>query len=307
MKYTKPPITFSDQVDLLIRRGMKIESCKAAAEVLSNVNYYRLSGYWYPYLLPNDNFRDDTDWEIVWRHYTFDRRLRVLVMDAIERVEIAVRTQVTYVFSHTHGNGFAWLDKKHYDFKNYKQEEKHSQLVDEVRKAIDRSKEVFVEHYFSKYDEVDMPLWMASELMTFGNILTLYSLMGQYLQREIAYRYGLHAKVFHSWLLSLNYIRNVCAHHGRLWNKTLPVKPLLPNKQLQWKTPVEIYPDKICAILTLLRYMLYFVAPKSNWAGRFRDLLAEYSDISTRSMGFPQNWMECPIWNGTIELPKYVE
>jgi len=101
-----------------------------------------------------------------------------------------------------------------------------------------------------------------------------------------------------SWLGALNVIRNICAHHGRLWNRELGYKPYIPQKQKypQWHDPVSVPNNRIFAILTILKYLLNRVAPTSHWDQRLYKLLADYPEISTATMGFPKKWEKIEIW-----------
>ncbi len=99
MEYKKPPLTFEEQADLLLSRGLQAERDRLIFH-LKSVNYYRIMGYLYPFRMADNQFKPGTTFEVVWRHYTFDRRLRFLLLDAIERVEVAIRAQLVYHFSH---------------------------------------------------------------------------------------------------------------------------------------------------------------------------------------------------------------
>ncbi len=96
----------------------------------------------------------------------------------------------------------------------------------------------------------------------------------------------------------LNGTRNICAHHGRLWNRELGYKPMIPKrrKNPQWHDPVEVTNNRVFCILSILKYMLRRIAPQSNWPERLNDLLCEYDEIPIAPMGFPELWQECPIW-----------
>ncbi len=109
MEYTKPSLTYEEQADVLISRGLLADRDVLIA-TLQNVNYYRLSGYLYPFRSADDSFLDGTTLDIVWRRYRLDRRLRFLLLDAIERLEVALRSRIAYHFVHKH-NAFAYLDK----------------------------------------------------------------------------------------------------------------------------------------------------------------------------------------------------
>jgi len=194
---------------------------------LRAVGYYRLCAYWHPFKQPDDTFTDGTTLEQVWERYTFDRQLRLAVMDAIERVEVAVRTSLIHTLAMQHG-AFVHLEAKNFPTVPA---EKHKRFVEELREDAHKSSEVFVEHFKSTYDEFpDLPIWVATELMTFGKVFTLFRMSGKYIQNPIAARYSLSGKVLFSWLQTLNYVRNLCAHHARLWNRELAIRPMIPSE-----------------------------------------------------------------------------
>ena len=299
MKYIKPPLTFEQQADLLIKRGLVADK-NLLIERLSVVNYYRFSGYLYPFRNDDDTFKPGTTFESVWRRYTFDRRLRILCMDAIERVEVAIRTQLIYLFAHTYG-AFAYTEASNLPKLNKNQ---HLNWTGKLKNEIDRSKEIFLKHFFEKYGaEHDMPpIWMVSGIMSFGVMLTMFDGIEPEIKRKIASEYMLTDTILRSWLKSINAVRNNCAHHSRLWNSTLGYRPIIPHnikKHPDWHYPVKINNDKIFAVLTVLKYLLNYIAPQSKWSNRLLSLLSEYSDIPIKYMDFPDNWQVCPIWNST--------
>jgi abortive infection bacteriophage resistance protein len=295
MKYNKPPLTFDEQIDLLISRGLVVADRKSLLIHLNNVSYYRLSAYWYTFRQDNDMLKPGTTFEVIWRRYTFDRQMRLLVMDAIERVEIAVRTQLTNMFTLKYGP-FGHLDPANLPKIDH---DRWNDLVQKIRDEAVHSQERFVAHYNQKYaEEADLPLWMAVELMTFGMLFTFFRGTESEIKRSVAAVYGISAEVLESWLHCLNQVRNICAHHGRLWNKVLGVKPAIPrrNKHPHWYHPVEVKNERLFSVLTLLRYFIAYVAPLSKWPHRVEKLLKDYSDIPLAPTGFPENWKDCPIW-----------
>lgn len=295
MRYDKHPLSFEEQADLLISRGLVVEK-SILMNRLKNVNYYRLSGYVFPYRQDDDSLCPGTTFETIWRHYTFDRRLRLIVMDAIERVEISVRTRLIYSFAHATG-AFGYVDKGTFP---HLSSEDHQRLMSHIFHETDRSGEKFVQHFRQKYgsDHRNLPLWMAGEIMSFGCTLTMYRGVSDDIKKAIADYYGMPDEVMTSWLITINVIRNICAHHGRLWNKILGVKPYIPRKKKypQWHKPVMIPQDRIFGVLTILRYLLQIIAPQSWWTSSLFMLLDEYSEISIQSMGFPEQWRESPLW-----------
>lgn len=294
MKYLKPALTFDQQADKLLKRGL-IADKSELIEKLSAVSYYRLSAYWHPFRQPDDTFRPGTTLVQVWRRYIFDRRLRLLVMDVIERAEIHLRTQLVYHHTLAHGP-LGYLDRTNLPGLNVND---HLYLIDTVRKETKRSREPFVDHFFGKYtSETDLPLWMSSELMTFGAMYTLYRGVAPAIQKAITNPLGVPDKVLESWIKTLNQVRNICAHHGRLWNRVLGIKPLIPrqNKYPEWHDPVSIMNDRMFGVLSILRYLLRLVAPQSQWQARLTALIAEFPDAPIAEMGFPANWKDSPIW-----------
>ena len=323
LKYTKPPLTFEEQADLLIQRGLVVQNRQGLIEKLRVVNYYRLSAYWIPFRQPNETLRPATTLELVWNRYTFDRQLRLLVMDAVERVEVAFRTRMAELHASKHG-AFGYLDRATFSpntnlssavkshvkrfLRNIlpcalaKQKglmDSHDEFVLRLRKIASESKEEFVRHFFSRYSsEADLPVWMAVEIMTLGNVLSMFQRFPREDKKTLAGVFGVIPPVMESWLLTLNYVRNICAHHSRLWNRTLAIRPFIPHKKhgQEWHAPVAVANDKIFGVLTILMFLLKRIAPQSRWADRLKDLMARYPDIPLAEMGFPANWKDCPIW-----------
>jgi abortive infection bacteriophage resistance protein len=297
MKYAKPPLTFEKQADLLLSRGMAGDRALMISR-LAVVNYYRLSGYWHTFRkFPDQTFQEGTTFEKIWTRYAFDRRLRVLVMDAIERVEVAFRTQLVYHHAHLHGAfGYANDPTTLPDLRGDQRDRLLAALADELL----NSKETFAEHFRTKYggDHAHMPIWMASEIMTFGHMLTLFRGSTQAVKRAVAAPLGVHDTVVNSWLLTLNTVRNICAHHGRLWNRALGTKPMIPRNDLQWRIPIIVPNDRVFGVLTILKYCLDRIAPQSQWPQRVALLLNEYPTVPRASMGFPPEWLTSPIWKG---------
>ena len=304
MKYTKPPLTLEQQADLLLSRGMKGDRATMLGR-LAVVNYYRLSGYWHPFRNPEDDaFKPNTTFDKVWERYAFDRHLRLLVMDAIERVEVAVRTRVAYCLAHQTGDPFAYATDP--AILPHLAPDDRLRFLEELADQAGRSKETFAEHFHNKYGDQHghMPIWMAAEVMTFGSMLTLLRGAHPNVRKEVAAAFGVHDVVLSSWLLALNTVRNICAHHGRLWNRQFGTQPKIPAKDPAWHAPVAVGSDRIFAILTICKFCLDRIAPQSHWPDRWRGLLAKYPYVPRGSMGVPANWEECPIWTPAAQPPQ---
>jgi abortive infection bacteriophage resistance protein len=301
MTYSKPPMTYEEQADILIGRGL-IADRDTLISRLRAVNYYRLSGYLHTYRLigpdgkRQDEYRAGTALDEVWNRYCFDRQLRLAILDGIERIEVAMKTQLTYVHSHGYGP-FGYLNPGSLPRLS---PQAHSAFVQRVVEETGRSREDFVGHFFEKYGDSHrfLPLWMAVEIMSFGSVLTIFHGMAEKDLKGIARGYGLNLPLLDSWVTALNGVRNLCAHHARVWNRELGSKPKIPyaKEYPSWHFPVPTPPERIFSILTIEKYFLDRIAPQSRWSGRLKDLLASNPDIPTRFMGFPDNWQDHGVW-----------
>ena len=170
MWFEKPPKTFDDQVDLLISRGMRIDDPKRARRYLSHLNYYRLAAYWLPFEQDHTThrFKPGVEFDLVLEYYIFDRKLRLRIMDAIERIEVSLRTRWAYHIAHSYGP-HALLDQT-----LFKSRWPHTENINTLRETIRRSSEVFIRH-FNKYDEMLPPVWVVCKIMTLGQLSKWYA------------------------------------------------------------------------------------------------------------------------------------
>jgi len=296
MKFDKPPLILEQQADLLISRGL-IADKEVLMQRLAVVNYYRLSTYLYSFRTKDNRFRTNTTLDLIWTRYTFDRQLRLIIMDAIERVEVSVRTKLAYHFCLVYGP-FAYENQNNLSGLS---KEVYQKWFAELTEEIGRSSESFINHFKEKYGDTNVlpPLWMAVEVMSFGKTLTLFRGVDNKMKQLISSYYKVSDEIFFSWLLALNSVRNICAHHGRLIDREFGNQPKIPRKQKypEWHVPVEITRDRIFGILSILKYLLQFDAPTSLWANRLHSLFLKYPEVPKQVMGFPNNWEESPLWS----------
>ena len=299
--FAKPALSIADQINKLIANGMTVGDRALAEHSLQHISYYRLSAYWLPFEHPKGHagprFVPGTTFEQVVALYDFDRSLRLLLLDAIERIEVAVRGSWAYQMAMLPGGSHAYVDLAHYAnsdtfYSNY------SRLAAEVG----RSKDVFIVHYKRNYTGPVMPpVWMASEMLAFGQLSQWYAALKEpKLRQTVADPFALDEALFVPLVQQLATVRNSCAHHGRVWNKTLNVKLKLPKKQ-----PVNLAnavnraaPEKVYNTLAMLQYMLGVAEPGHSWGQR---LVAHISTLPSRSiteMGFPIDWLDWQLWGG---------
>ncbi|MCB1893593.1 MAG: Abi family protein [Rhodocyclaceae bacterium] len=297
MRFAKPALTVEQQVELLEKRGMAIPDRTRAAHYLTHINYYRLRAYWLPFEEQagdgSHRFRAGTSFEDALTLYLFDRKLRLMLMDAIERVEVAVRTRWAHVLALRYGP-HAYLRGE-----IFQEAWKYRRCLEGLTEEIARSHETFIDHYRTTYSEPELPpLWAACEVMSFGQLSKwLENLKYRADQKEIAAPYGLDPMVLGSFLHHLTHIRNLCAHHSRLWNRRLTFTMRLPRNPrhiVGWFNPAA--ERNLYNTLVMLTYLLGVIAPHSSWKGRLKTLMAECPKAHPSAMGFPTEWEKLQVW-----------
>jgi abortive infection bacteriophage resistance protein len=313
--YTKPHLTFEQQVQLLIGRGLEVQDRRAAILGLRRIGYYRLSAYWYPFRDVDENgqlidrFRSGYALDHVLALYDFDKKLRLLVMDAMERVEISVRVEVSHQLGAKDPFAHAKPETLNPEFTKPKNKKANSRSqyddwrLDE-QQHFWRSSERFAEHFASKY-LLPMPIWISVELWDFGMLSKFYAGMTVADKAEIAQYYGVPDwKVMESWLRTLNHARNIAAHHGRLWNRNLDDQAKLPKPGAMPRFD-HLHRDlvrmtsRVYSVLCILIQFLDRIDPDDGWKTRLRDHIDAFPQmprIGIEHMGFPKNWRSEEIW-----------
>jgi len=300
MQFNKTAKSFEEQLDLLIARGMQVEDRNKTLSYLSHINYYRLAAYWLPFESSRNphKFREGTKFEVVFNYYLFDRELRIHLLDAIERIEISFRTQWAYQMSHQFGpHGYLANNRA-----LRKDERRLRYDTNELKEHVKRSDEVFIQHYDNTYDEELPPVWVSCEVMSLGLLSRFYSNLRAYqVRQKIAAIYQFDEGFLEGFMEHLSYVRNVCAHHSRLWNRHLSKKMPLPRGKPSGLRD-NIYIDsnnntehKIYNTLVLIQHLMLVICPESHWGNHLIDLIEKYS-VDVNPMGFPENWQTLPIW-----------
>lgn len=296
MKYNKLPITIPNQIEKLKLRGLKFENETMARDYLKNISYYRLRAYTYPF---QDNFHAeqpfnvDITFEQIIDLYVFDRQLRLLIFEAIEKIEIALRTQIIYHFALSHGS--------HWQLKPelYRDPMRFANHLDSLQKEIDRSNETFIDHYKNKYtNPKEPPSWMSLEVSSMGLLSKIFQNLKKSPEKvAVTIHFGLKdVKVAENWILCFSTLRNICAHHGRVWNRRLipiklpthPTHPFLKNK--------TIYSNKLYATLSCIEYVLKRISPESGLNEQLKEVMKTCPLAQTKEMGFPKNWKDEELW-----------
>lgn len=298
MRYNKPPLSITDQINKLKQRGLKFNNETKAAHYLSNISYYRLRAYTYPFQDnsdPNHPFQGNISFEEIIELYLFDRRLRILIFNAIEKIEIALRTKIIYEFSLT--NGSHWYENaqmfrnQHYFNKN----------INSLYEEVDRSTETFIEHYKNTYSNPAYPpAWMSLEVISMGLLSKLFgNLKNGDEKKKVAKEFGLpNPIILESWMHAFAGLRNICAHHSRLWNRRFTIVPKIPyNTNYTFLTNTKIHENKLYAQLCCMNYITRIISPNSSFVPDLKALLSTCSLVDCKEMGFSNDWDKETIWH----------
>jgi len=305
----KPAYTIADQLKLLKSRGMLFRNEPKAADILKNISYYRLKGYWWDMqtdytlhtLKPNTYFED------IVERYDFDRNLRLILFDAIERIEITLRTKMIYHLSIAYG-GLWYQNPDLFETTTitlYDGTVKtiHQNTIDELQKEFNRSQEIFIKDHRKHHPGKDADAWKTMEVATLGTLSKLYKNLKHQLPEKaiIANEMGLnlHSELS-SWLEAISYIRNIVAHHSRLWSRNMVKRPVsqLNNPKGAWfnnpLTPVQ--PKKPFLIISCMLYLCNEISIGHQIKQNILDLFATYPQIPIYKLGFQNNWDKEPLW-----------
>lgn len=298
MKFEKPSVSIPDQIALLEARGMGVPDPAYAAHCLQHISYYRLRAYWLPFegipqATGEHRFRDTTSFDDVLELYIFDRRLRLLVMDAIERIEVSLRGGWAHHLAMKYGP-HGYLDPG-----LYHRADRYAQAFSKLIEDLRRSKDTFILHYKNRYDDPEHPpVWMTAEVISLGQLSMWYSNLKNRSDRQaIAKVYGLDETVLVSLAHHLTYIRNICAHHGRLWNKQVTVKMIVPKSPASLKLALNgAAQGRLYNTIVVLAYLMDIVAPKNQWREQVAGLMESCLLADQAAMGFPPKWKNLSAW-----------
>lgn len=285
MKFNKSPLTFQQQIDLLKTRGLRIENERNALKKLQNINFYRISAYFPPFQTEKDVFDEGTCFSDILYLYEFDRNLQNLILEAAAGVEISVRTQLAYHLAHKYGP-FGYIEPDNFNIRF-----NHFKWMEGVKANIKKSREDFVRKFKNKYDSEDyLPVWMVCEVVSFGQVSILFKGLRKHDKKVIANRhYGADPFIMESWLHSLVYVRNLCAHHSRIWNRKLQIQPKIDGRDRDWN---EINDRTVFSTFLSLKKLTQLEDNWNQWAERLDLLLSQFDTIDISEMGFPADWKE---------------
>jgi len=304
----KPAYTINDQITLLKRRGMLFKDETKAYILLKKIGYYRLKGYWWDMQSdPNLHiFRSGVYFEDIIERYDFDRRLRVILFEAVEQIEIALRTKMIYHLSIAYG-GLWYLNQALFESALITQKGEtqtaHLFALEELQKEFDRSREIFIKDQRFRYPEQNADAWKILEVASMGTLSKLYKNLRNKLPEKsiIANEMGLNSTfIFVGWIESVTLMRNMIAHHARLWSRSMVKRP-----SMQLNNPVGAWFDgpfnpsqlnKPFAIISCMVYLCNHLNQSEEVKLKIIDLIDSYPNVQIYKYGFLNHWRNHPLW-----------
>ncbi|MBQ0005987.1 MAG: Abi family protein [Alistipes sp.] len=287
-------LSFEQQLAMLESQGLQTGDTDRALRILRNVSYTRLKSYLIPLMQDRTahRFIPGASLEQAYTLYGFDRRFRELVFHEMEKIEISIRTGLAY--SSMNDEGGYWFENPAY-FSNH---HFHSSILRRLENEIQRSDDDSIVRFREKFSNRFPPCWITFEASSMGLLSSIYdALKPGYFRRKLAEFYSVSDTVFASWLHHLVYIRNICAHHGRLWNRVLSIQAMIPKSDKTSFPPQS--PDAsqhIYLTLCIIKYLIDIIKPENTFSARLRILMNSFPLVDDKLMGFPSNWVEYDFW-----------
>jgi len=310
VQYDKPHLTYEQLVHVLEDRGMRVDDFPEAIRVLKRVGYYRLSAYTYVLRAPSPDgtpsstrssqFVDGARFEDAVQLCEFDSRLRTVVLAGLQTLELGLRVRIGHELGKIHPH--AHMNSSHLD--PAQPEGAHARWLEKYRELLHEGRnEEYVTHFLVKYDG-QLPVWAATEVMTFGCLTALFALMPPKPASKIATDIGASGRdPLHAWMRALNVLRNNCAHNARIWNRTTIYPPA--------KTRSALEPDRISHLRSADNNKLYFLCAlaahllrnidrDSQWPSSFVTAMRKFPAVNgmtpQTTMGFPADWESLDLW-----------
>lgn len=291
--YSKPQITVEDQASRLEQKGLTFEDKSRALHLLRNISLFRLKSYLKPFEVRDTHqYSSGSTFENAYALYKFDASLRKAICSELEKIEISVRTQFSMVMGDM--AGVFWFE----DPQNFSNADKHQVLLRSLKEELRRCDDEALLEFRRKYSNPFPPSWMTFEVSSFGTLSMMYRwLKPGHARRKVSAFYGLPDTVFESWMHTLVYTRNICAHHSRLWNRHLRINAIVPRRtRLPFiETPSDT--KRVYYVLSIVLYLLQTINPNNTFAERIKSMLRAYPMVDVSAMGFPKDWTSQPLWS----------
>ena len=284
---------------MLQSRGLLVEDAEMAERFLRRIGYYRFSAYLYPLLdTPKEKhlFKPGSSFNQAMDLYRFDRCLRLLLFDEIEKIEIAVRSAVINITAKETGDPF-WMTNQTY----FRSADIFDKTIKLIENELTKSREDFIHHFNTTYSDKYPPAWMIGEVLPLGVLTRIYNnVKSNQIRKKIAQEFFLEAPVFNSWMTIITVARNNCCHHARVWNRTFALKALLMKRMTQPWIEIPVNQQKIYFSLCIIKHFINIIDPTHDLTGKIEQLFAGFPNVDIAAMGFPLQWKDEVLWQSPM-------
>ncbi|KQG97393.1 hypothetical protein APC57_02175 [Acinetobacter baumannii] len=298
VRYSKKPNSINDLITKITNRGLDCSNHALTEQSLKYIGYYRLRGYFYPFYkmdisqrkatpIEPKSFVPNVKLENILDLYEFDRKLRLIILEEIQKVEVALRTCLSEYMCNKYNNAHWFMDMS-----IVSNGFKHEGLFQKIQD----SKEQFIKHYQDKYDSPKYPpSWMIAETLSFGTWSKVYKDLLSEDKKEIARALNIpSADIMESWFHTLSHLRNLCAHHNRIWNRNFGV---FPPRTLDILASHFTKKHTLYSRLVPLRHLSNNVSISNGMTERLQHLFNSAPPIVTlEKMGFITDWNQSDLW-----------
>lgn len=284
LKKHQPPMTIDEQVENLKGIGLIVDDEEYAKRMLNDISYFRLVKAYSLNLKPkNGNYDRKTTFRELVDLYLFNANFRQIIFPEIEKIEINVRCRLANYFAEHYGV-LGYLDAG-----NFTEEEYHAEFLRDIEEEVRRnSKAPFVRNFRENYEGGNLPIYALVEVFSFGTLSKFYKNMHGKDKKAISKTFGVGYTYFESWLESISYVRNICAHYGRLYNAKMSKTPMLYKEYAQ----VGIGNNRIYGVLLCMKHLLKSDTHWNLFVDKIEMLFEKYESVQIGTMGFPEDWKE---------------
>lgn len=284
LKKHQAPLTVEEQIKNLYDLGLTIENEESAKSLLNDVSYFRLIKAYSLGLKPkNGNYNSGVTFDTIVQLYKFNCNFRQQLFPVIERIEINLRCRLANYFSSKYGVlGYE-------NPQNFSNPEYHSLFLEDIEHEVSRNaKSPFVKNFKDNYEDGKIPFYALVELFSFGTLSKFFKNMKNEDKKAVSATYGVGYTYFESWIESIAFVRNMCAHYGRLYNAKLAKTPIL-YKQYSKDGIKNI---RVFGVLLCIKHLNTKDPHWSDFVNSIDEMIKKYPAVRIDTMGFPENWKD---------------
>ena len=276
------PMTIDEQIENLKSLGLIIENEEYAKKILNDMSYFRLiKAYSLGFKPKNGKYEEGVTFEQIVELYLFNANFRQVTFAEIEKIEVNVRCRIANYFAEVYGV-LGYMEPQ-----NFVDEEYHRAFMADIEEEVRRnSKAPFVRNFKTNYAGGNLPIYALVEVFSFGTLSKFYKNMKNADKKAVAKSFGIGYTYLESWLESISYVRNVCAHYGRLYNAKLSKTPILYKEYTQ----AGIGNNRMFGVLLCMKQILKNDKHWNLYVDQIELLIDKYEKVDVKTMGFPDDW-----------------